>query len=159
MATSPLNRWPSTNIGQIRSAPPAAKRTTPSQRMVSPSRVQNPARSVHAGRKASSSPISAKTTMTQRSARSSRTPELRFPPLKSITPDSTKKSDRKNNQGRVGEEGGKPAPAEDGEPEIARAATTIVTRVSLGVGVTGASHRIPIAENLAHWLLLCRFLG
>src|SRR5690348_18453039 len=33
MATNPLNRRPSTKTGQIRSAPPAAKRTTPSQRM------------------------------------------------------------------------------------------------------------------------------
>ena len=58
--------------------------------------------------------------MTQRLARSSRSPGLRFPPLKSATPDSTKSRDRKGNQGRVGEEGGKPAPAEDGEPEIGK---------------------------------------
>src|SRR5438270_8891308 len=36
MATSPLNRRPSTKTGQIRSAPPAAKRKTPSQRTESP---------------------------------------------------------------------------------------------------------------------------
>src|SRR5215469_16067631 len=39
MATSPLKRCPSTNTGQIRSAPPAAERTTPNQRMASPSTV------------------------------------------------------------------------------------------------------------------------
>jgi hypothetical protein len=49
-ATNPLNRRPSTTTGQIRNAPPAAKRTTPSQRMASPSRVQNSFRSVYAGR-------------------------------------------------------------------------------------------------------------
>src|SRR6266851_5067702 len=32
IATSPLNRQPSKKTGQIRSAPPAAKRRTPSQR-------------------------------------------------------------------------------------------------------------------------------
>jgi hypothetical protein len=46
MATNPLNRRPSTKTGQIRSTPPPAKRTTPSQRMASPSRVQNSFRSV-----------------------------------------------------------------------------------------------------------------
>jgi hypothetical protein len=50
--------------------------------------------------------------MTQRLVTSSRAPGLRFPPLKSATPDSEER-DRKGNQGRVREEGGKSAPAKD----------------------------------------------
>jgi hypothetical protein len=44
-------------------------------------------------------------------------PALRFPLVKSAAPDITKSPITKNNQGRVREEGGKPAPAENGKPE------------------------------------------
>src|SRR5437764_7204939 len=57
IATKPLKRLPSTNTGQIRNAPPAAKSTPPSQRIVSPSIVHSSLRSVYAGRYAFRNPI------------------------------------------------------------------------------------------------------
>src|SRR5215467_6148355 len=72
-----------------RSVPPIANRITPNQRTVSPSRIQISLRSAQAGTTASSRPITPKAPITQRLLRSSRTPELRFPPAKSAIPDIT----------------------------------------------------------------------
>src|SRR3984893_8879786 len=44
--------------------------------------------------------------------------------------------DRQGNQGRVGEEGGRPAPAEGGEPEKGQGATRVMN-VNLGVEYSG----------------------
>src|ERR1700730_15810145 len=118
MATSPLNRFPSTTTGQSRSAPPTAKRTTPSQRMASPSRVQNSFRSVQAGRKAASTPIGERAAMTQRLPRSSRTPGLMFPPTKSDAPAMTKTAAASAISAGWEKKAAGPPPAEDGQAEI-----------------------------------------
>jgi hypothetical protein len=44
--------------------------------------------------------------------------------------------DREGNQGRVGEEGSKPSPAEDGEAEI-RKGRMIVMSINLGLIIMG----------------------
>jgi hypothetical protein len=58
--------------------------------------------------------------MTQRLARSSRSPGLRFPLLKSATARQHEDYDRKGDSGWVGEEGLKPAPAKDRQAEIGK---------------------------------------
>src|SRR5215469_1888048 len=89
MATSPLNREPSTKTGHKRSAAPRRYTITPTQRVVSPSKVQKPMRSAYGGTTALRSETRPKAMNTHRFWRSSFSPELRFALLKgtrTITP-------------------------------------------------------------------------
>jgi len=119
MATNPLNRWPSTKTGQIRSAPPAAKNDAkPANGIAVEGPEPNP---VCVGRYIGVQQPD------QREGYDDPAVGTILPLAGAQVPVTEERyagqheeRDRKGNQGRVREEGGKSAPAKDGEPEIGK---------------------------------------